>query len=66
MSDDDVTLLRDVEAAIANPSGLTPPWVMEAVAEDLRARLGRRLAWMGPDYRQAVNDVMDEIQGDSE
>lgn len=31
---------------------------------DLRERLAEALAWMGPDYRQAVEDVMNVIEGD--
>lgn len=30
-------------------------------AQDLRAALTEALAWMGPDYRQAVDDAMTAI-----
>ena len=42
-----------------------PPHQGQAMTDNLRQRLTTALAWMGPDYRQAVEDVLAVLEEDA-
>lgn len=57
-------LEQELEAVLARGGGLFPRWVTEAALGDIRERLERRLAWLGPDLDQGIESAMRAIEGD--